>query len=249
MQNNQEEDQKVVINGIEYDPDEALNLIETGKATREAEERYNTKFDKVWPEYGRSQTELQESQKRLKDLETELEELKSKSQVVPSGNSDGNPSNPSYEGLTNEQKKAARSLGVVFQEDLEKNGYLTQDKFQELFQKAQSEYSQQQEEIRRVLDEADNLEKEINGSDGRPKFRKDLVMPYAAAYNLGDLKEAYQRMYKDDLDTWKSQQVASQKKPSLKTLGSSGAKAPSEPRVTRDNLNDFIKEALRTPEE
>ena len=44
---------KIVINGQEYDPTEAQELIDTGRKTREYEKQWNTKVDAVWPEYGK----------------------------------------------------------------------------------------------------------------------------------------------------------------------------------------------------
>lgn len=242
MENNQEES-KIVINGVEYDPEEAQNLIDYGKRTVEAEEKYNTKFDKVWPEYNRSQ-------ERLKQLETELEEARKQRTDTPAQNNDANQ-NTVQDGseLSESQKQAARRLGVVFREDLDKNGYLTKDTFQELFQQQQTAYQKEQENIRRVLKEADDLENNINGSDGRPKFRKDLVMAYASAYGIGDLTEAYEKMYSDDLKGWKEAQVEASKKPSLKTLRGGGSKTPPEIRVNRDNLRDLIHESITNPDE
>lgn len=240
MDNQDNDNQTISINGVDYSLDEAQNLIETGKATLEAEQKYNTKFDKVWPEYNRSQTELQKARAELEETRKRLE------QSQPARN-DGNSSMPTGDGLTAEQKEAARRLGVVFKDDL--NNVITEDKFNDLFEKAQSSYQAQQEGIRQVLNQAEKLENTINGSDGRPRFRKDIVMPYAASYGIGDLEEAYNRMYADDLESWKQAQVEASKKPSLRTLRSGGAKTPPEIKVTRDNLRDLLSEALSTSEE
>ncbi len=146
--------------------------------------------------------------------------------------------------MSQQQKENAKSLGVVFREDLDKIGYLTKDNFRELFNQEQTEYQKQQEGIKRVLGQAENLESEINGSDGRPKFRKDLVMAYAAAYQIGDLNEAYEKMYPEEINAWKTAQVEAAKRPSLKTLRGGGAKNPQEIKVTRDNASALMSEAL-----
>lgn len=244
MEDQNQDNQKILINGVEYNTDEALNLIETGKATKEAEQKYNTTFDKVWPEYGKSQT-------HLKELETELAEARKQLEATKQQPSDGNSSNhASSQGLTDEQKQQARNLGVVFAEDLEKNGYLTQDKFQELFQETLKKQKAEEEAVQQVYKQADKLEQEINGSDGRPRFRRDHVMAYAAGYGIGSLEEAYEKMYAEELAHWKEDQIEAQKRPSLKTLRQSGGnKQPQKIAINRNNLNDLIHEAINQPEE
>ena len=53
-------------------------------------------------------------------------------------------------------------------------------------------------------------------------------------------------MHEDALDSWKEQQLGKTKKPGLvtETSSSAGSKRPAEVKVTRDNLNQLVSEAL-----
>ena len=90
----------------------------------------------------------------------------------------------------------------------------------------------------------DKLEKEINGSDGRPRFNKRAVMAYASATQKGSLLDAYEEMFDSELKPWKDQQISAQRKSSLKTINSDGKKEPSNPKVTSDNFSKALSEAL-----
>lgn len=220
---------KVTINGQEYDASEVQELMDVGRQTRDLESQYNTKLDKVWPEYGRLNTEKGRLSTELEDARAKLAQFETKQ--------DAGVETPADE---REAREAARKLGITLNEDLEKSGYIKKDDLPKYFQ----EYSSQQEAINKVLAEGDRLEKEINGEDGRPAFNKKQVLAYANAYGFGDLNEAYTDMYKPQLDTWKANQVSAHKDPSLKTLDAGGKKEPRPVKVTDDNVKDLLKELL-----
>jgi hypothetical protein len=220
---------KVIINGQEFDETEAQDLIDAGKKTREMEQKWNTKLDSVWPEYGRSRETLKQMESELAEAKTELEKFQLKQK----------------EGSETPQdevkaKEAARKLGIVLNEDLGQAGYIKKDDLEKYL----SERDQNRQAAKAVLAEADKLATEINGSDGRPKFNKRAVMAYASTYGKTSLLEAYNEMHDEDLTPWKERQIALQKQKSLKTLGANGSKSPNEPKVNDSNFKDQLKEAL-----
>jgi hypothetical protein len=227
---------KITINGQEFDSNEAQELIDAGRKTRELETQYNTKLDKVWPEYGRSQQEL----KRLASIEKERDEAREQLKAFQTKKEEGIETPNDVKNA----QEAARKVGLVVSDDLEKAGYIRKDTLESYL----SERDQKQEEQRRateaVLKEADRHQSEINGSDGRPKFKKELVLAYASAYNKPNLMDAYNEMYKDELDAYKQEQIDREKAKGLKTLKGTGFKEPKQPRVTNSNFEDILREAL-----
>lgn len=220
----------VVINGQEYTPEEAQQLIDTGRKTREYEQKWNTPLDKVWPEYSRLSQERSSWQTEKQKLEAQIQEFQSKQQQGTETEDD-----------VTKAKEAARKLGLTLKEDLEKEGYIRKDDLPKYFQ----QFSAEQQAVQKVLDEATKLEKEIDGSDGRPKFNKRVVLAYAQAYGHEDLMKAYEDMHGDSLKTWKEAQVNASKKPGLKTLKpSGGAKEPRETKVDDNNFKSLLKEQL-----
>lgn len=221
--------QTISINGVDYDPTELQSFIDKGKQTLDLEKQWDTPVDKVWPEYGKTREQLSTISQERDTARRELEEFKSKQSAGTDTPTD-----------LREAQEAARKLGIVIKDDFEKEGYIKKDDLPKYFEN----FSKQQEEVRKVLDRANELEKEIDGNDGRPAFNKKVVLAYANAYNIPNLKEAYEDMNKSQLESWKSQQVDSKRSKGLKTLGTGGNKEPQESKVTDDNVSDRLQEAL-----
>ena len=101
--------EKVKIGDDEYDPDDLKGLVELGKLGREVEEKYNTKLDRVYPEFTKKSQSLKEKEEELAALREEMSSLRPKSE----------------EGeLPPEERKKI----------YEKEGILTQDQFDSLYQ-------------------------------------------------------------------------------------------------------------------
>lgn len=218
------------IAGTDYSLEEAQSLIGLGKKTQELETKYNTKLDRVWPEYGRVTQEYKTTQTELEKARGELSKFQEKRESGTESSDD-----------VSKAREAARKLGITFTEDLEKSGYIKKDDLPKYFE----DYSKQQKAVEGVLAEAERLSKEINGQDGRPKFKKNAVLAYAQAYGKADLNEAYEDMYKEELDEWKQTQIEKSKKSPFKTLnGGSGGKAPERVKITDNNFKEALQEKL-----
>ncbi len=219
----------ISINGVDYDPTEAQSLIDLGTKTRDLEKQWDTPVDQVWPKYGQTREQLNSISQERDAARAELQAFKAKEQAGVETPAD-----------VKSARDAARQLGLTLDEDLDKKGYIKKDDLPQLFQT----FAQQQEEVRKVLDTANNLEKTIDGTDGRPAFNKKVVLAYANAYNIPDLQAAYEDMNKPQLDAWKATQVNAQKSKGLKTLGTGGIKAPAETKITEDNFSSALHESL-----
>ncbi len=220
----------IVINDQEYSPEEAQELIDLGRKTREYEQKWNTSLDKVWPEYGRISQEHKATQEELAQARQQLESFQQKKDAGTETNAD-----------VNKAREAAKKLGIIFNEDLEKSGYIKKDDLPKYFQ----QFMQEQKYVDSILTTSEKLEGEIDGSDGRPPFNKKAVLAYMQAYNIEDPLKAYEDMYELQLKSWKDQQVQSKKNPSLKTIEQGGGKKEPKPvRVTDDNVGDLLKERL-----
>lgn len=216
---------KVVINGTEYDPQEASDLVGLGSKAREYEKQWNSPFDSLASAYGKSQTEN-------KELRTQLAQYEQKKDAGTDTPQD-----------LKAAQEAARKLGIVLNDDL--NGkYISVDKFDEMLNERLSQREQQQKEVQSILSKASELEKELDGSDGRPKFNKKVVLAYAAQYNIPDVRKAYEDMYSDELKGWQDTQVKQNKRPAIQTIKDTGrSKEPVRQKITDDNLVEALMEA------
>lgn len=221
--------QVITINGQDFDVNEASELLEVGRQTRELEQKYNTKLDRVWPDYGQKSQRLSQVEAELAQARQELESFKTKKEQGTETPAD-----------IKDAKEAARKLGIVLNEDLEKGEFIKKSDLENYL----NEREQQARTRQQVLDRAKQLETEIDGTDGRPKFRQKQVIAYAAQFKMS-LEDAYEDMYKDELEAWKKEQIEANKKKGLKTLTSGGgSKEPGRPKINRDNLGASISEAL-----
>ncbi len=219
----------ISINGVDYDPNEVQSFIDKGKQTIDLEKQWDTSVDKVWPEYGKTRESLKTIEAERDAARKELDEFRAKQAAGTDTKTD-----------LADAKAAARELGLTLNEDLEKSGYIKKEDLPKYLQ----EFNQEQEAVKKVLNRADELEKEIDGKDGRPAFNKKVVLAYANAYGKGDLMEAYEDMHKPQLDAWKTAQVEAKKTQGLKTLSQGGSKEPRSVRVTDDNAKDLLRESL-----
>lgn len=218
----------ISINGVEYDPTEAQSLIDKGRQTSELEKQWNTSVDKVWPEYGKLTETVKTTAAERDALQQKIAQYEAKENAGTDTPQDRRAA-----------QEAARQLGIPLNEDLEKTYIKKED-----LEKYLETRDQQAEARNEILAKAGDLEKEIDGSDGRPSFNKKAVLAYAGAYKSPTLEAAYEEMHKAQLDKWKSEQVNSQKSKGLKTLGAGGAKEAREIKVTDDNVDALLTESL-----
>ena len=218
----EEEIEKIKLGEDEYTQDELQRYVELGKIGVEAEEKYNTKLDKVWPEYSKKSNELKEAQEKLDELQGQIEQKVESGEKTP------------VEGIE-EAKEAAKRLGIV-----------TDDAFEEFMGKSFRKYYMQERSAERLLDEAKSLEKELDGKDGRPKFDTEEVLTFMSE-NPGfkDINKAYEAMHPEEMAEWRANKILEGKKKGIVTQEESPTnKRPEEVKVTRSNLKQLVSEIV-----
>jgi len=216
--------EKIAVGEAEYTQEELSEMVGLATSVREQEKKFNTTFDKVWPEYGKSQT-------RVKALERELEEARKPKAPEP----------PIDEARAMEEAvAAAKKLGIV-----------TKGDFEEYLGKSFRKFYVQETAARDLLREAESLAKTIDGKDGRPKFDVQDILQHMEETGIKNPERAYKDKFETELDAWKEAELAKAKKPGMvtQTETGAGAKAPKDVKVTRDNLQQLVKESLYGPEE
>ena len=207
----------------EYAPDQLQELVGLGKIGKEAEEKFNTSIDKVWPDYGRKSN-------RVKELEKELEGYKNKPE-------EPKPEMDITDKIAVEKaQKAARDIDLILKDDFEP---LMREQFRSMYQEERA--------AERLLESTSKLEKEIDGSDGRPAFNSEEILTYMRDEGFRDPLKAYEDKYRPQTDEWRANQILQAKKPGLKTNDAPtgvGGKQPKPVKVTHDNLSQLMREAL-----
>lgn len=215
----------IKVGDTEYTPEELEGLIADGKFKRDIEEKQNTKIDRVLPEY----TKLtQEKSSWEKDKEDYLKLKYEKEQA-------SKPQPEFDEATIAKAQEEARKLGLFTKNEVEQ--YVSEN-----FPKFYS----QQRAADKLIDSMEGLEKEIDGSDGRPKFVLNEVLEHIRETGIKDPLKAYKDKYETELDTWKEKKLSGSKRDGIysESSSSAGGKQPVEVRPTRANLGKLVREAL-----
>lgn len=211
--------EKVRVGEKEYDQSELSSLVGLGEMTREIETKWNTKIDRIWPEYTKTT-------QKVKDLQRENEELKKPQVQVPQ---------EFDENTAKTARDQAKKLGLVTNEDLPQT-----------IEPAFKQFYQRERAAEKLLDEASALEEEFSGADGRPKFDKEAVFNHMIQEGYKSPRKAYKDLYEDQLKAWEETQLNKAKGAPFYTTKTSsvGNKQPVEVRPNKDNLGELMREAL-----
>jgi len=215
---NVENIEKIKLGEKEYTPDELQEMVGIAEQTREIESKYNTKMDKVYPAFTKTSQEKAELERRIREMEEKAK--------IPS-NLD--------ENQVKEAREAAKKIGLV-----------TKDDFAQYMQEHFRPQYQQERQAERLLDECRDLEKEMDGSNGQPKFKTEEVLRWMADNGGKSPKQAYKMIYEKEIDEYKQKELGKAKKSGMvtETETNAGGKEPSRVPVTRDNIEQLMKEAL-----
>ena len=219
--------EKVIINGVEYDPSDAQQLVELGAKTRDFEKQYNTDISKVMPDYTRATQEAASEKREREALAAKVKSYEEKAKQAET---------------PEEQTKALNALRAIggLDRDTAKKEFVSRDELDTYF----ATKNKEQEDSKTIIDTGKRLQTEITGEDGRAPYNAKAVLAYANSYGFFDgrrsyeqsLKDAYDEMAGSQNDKWKQDKIESAKKPGLQTLKSGGIKTPEERKI--DNLDD-----------
>jgi hypothetical protein len=215
---NEEVIEKIKVGEKEYTQDELSELVGMGEKTREIESTLNTKIDRVYPEFTKSS-------QRNKELEAKIKEMEEAKNAPQDLNEDS----------IKQAREAAKKIGIV-----------TKDDFATFMQEHFRNAYQQERQAERLLDDCKSLEKEFDGTNGQPKFKTQDVLQWMADNGGKSPKQAYKMMYEKEIDTYKQTVLAKAKPAGMMTEdgGNAGGKEPSKVPVTRDNIDQLMREAL-----
>lgn len=212
-----QEVEKIKVGEKEYTQDELNTLVGLGEIAQDVETRYNTKIDRVYPEFTKSQ-------QKLKGYESELEELRKLKE--------SNQNKPQAQ-WTDEQKALVKQQ----LQDVLGGEVVTNKQLEEWYSSRRSG--------ERLLEESQELEGEIDGLDGRPKFKTEEILQHMQETGIRNPMKAYKDKYEPELDKWREGELLKAKPNGMVTqMGSNSGKQPVPVKVTKENLEKLMSEAL-----
>lgn len=206
--------EEITLNGKTYTQDELSQLVGLGELGREVETKYNTKLDRVYPEYTKSTQAIKDYEAKMAEMEKELLSFKEKAGTELS-----------QEELRAKAIAEAEGLGLVHSGNVKK-------------------FIAEYIEGSKLLDNVSNIAK--SAEEKGIKTTPEDILRHMDAEGFRNPEKAFNDLYADKLKAWEAEQVSKLKTPGLVTQNSSsaGSKLPSDVKVTRDNLDQLVAEAL-----
>jgi hypothetical protein len=212
----EQEPEKIKLGEKEYSQDELSKLVGLGEVASELETKWNTKIDRLYPEFTKKSQQLSEYEAKVKGFEeSKQKEIETKPQ----------------EQLSPEEQSQ------LIKQELKKYGVVTTEDFNKLT----ADFMAGKE----ILSDIDSLLEEAK-SDGKPVTTQQELLNYMSENGVRNPNAAYKLMFESELDAWKEKQLGKIKQPSIESEGSSaaGGKEPTPVKVTRENLGQLLSDAL-----
>lgn len=208
--------EKIKVGEAEYSQEELDKLIGLGKLGQELEEKWNTKLDRVVPEYTKATQRI----KDLEDYKSTVEKLTPKEE----------------EKITDQEQ-----VLVEARKQLESLGYLPADKVE----KRAREIANEVFSGYKLVEKVDSvISKQVE--QGYPQVDRESLLAFMNEKNLVDPELAYKVKFESEIDAVKEKKLASIKPTGFVTEKGSnaGGKQPQPVRVTKANLGEIIESYL-----
>lgn len=201
-----------------YTTEELQDLVGLGEQARELESKWNTKVDRLMPEFTKSRQEIAELRKQVEDRTAqEVQQKESQGQVL------------SPEEVKAEAVRQLRDLMVAPELQQTIKGMVAEDR-----QAAQ------------LVNDTEFVIEDY-ADQGLPKTTVEDLLQHMADTGIKNPDKAYKDMFEEEYAEWKAGQINSLKQPGLTTIEGStagGKNPPTEP-ITKENLGRLVAEALR----
>ena len=208
--------EKIKLGEKEYSQEELTSLVGLGESARSLETQWNTKIEKLMPEFTKKT-------QRLAEIEPEWEQFKKAKEEADNKPQPGAP--------TPEEKEQARKALV----DLMGGEVIRKDEFDQFYA--------QRRAAERLLDDIDVV---IGGAKelGKPETNKEDLLKYMSESGVRNPEQAYKLMFEDQLEKWKADQLTKAKPSGMFTQPASaaGSKQPEPVKITKDNLESMLRE-------
>lgn len=212
--------QTIKVGEKEYSPEELNKLVGLGEIAREVETKYNTKIDRVYPEYTKTTQKVKEYEQKLAELEQRQQQVQTQA-VTP-------------QELTPEQAQLAR-------QQLKALGFISQD---ELPRVVNQTYAQAKA-VDQLISDADSVLKDMS-SKGYPQASMEDLLKFMDEGGYKNPRVAYREMFDEKISEIEQEKLNSIKRtPQYTNLQSNaGSKSPVPQKITKQNLKSAVAAVL-----
>ena len=209
---------EIEIGGKKYTQEELQGIIGFKTQVEELETKFNTKLDRLMPEFTKKT-------QRLAEIEPEWEQLKK------AKDEEANKPRPST--LTPEEKEQAKKALI----DILGDDVVKRQDFDAFYAQRRS--------AEKLVEDIDTLIVK-NKEDGKPFTNREDLLKHMSETGIRNPERAYKDMFDEQLDKWKEDQLKKVKPSGMFTQSNSdaGNKQPNPLKVTKDNLASMIAEVV-----
>jgi hypothetical protein len=209
---------EIEIGGKKYTQEELQGIIGFKTQVEELETKFNTKLDRLMPEFTKKT-------QRLAEIEPEWEQLKK------AKDEEANKPRPST--LTPEEKEQAKKALI----DILGDDVVKRQDFDAFYAQRRS--------AEKLVEDIDTLIVK-NKEDGKPSTNREDLLKHMSETGIRNPERAYKDMFDEQLDKWKEDQLKKVKPSGMFTQSNSdaGNKQPNPLKVTKDNLASMIAEVV-----
>ena len=201
----------------EYSQSDLSRLVGLGEKADELESKWDTRIDRLMPEYTKTTQELKAEREAKIGLEKKIAEYEAQNRPQEQ---------IGREEAVRQAKEEAKALGLVTTDDLD-NYYQQRRAGEQLHQ-----------ETLTVIEEAK--------AKGHPEVDEVKLLQYMADNGIKNPRFAYKEMFEAEIDAWKEKQLKELKPSGFQSQAAStaGGKEPEEIVVTSQNLKQLLKETF-----
>ena len=212
--------EKIKVGEEEYTPEQLDRLVKLGKIGVEAEEKWNTPIEKVYPEFTKKSQELKEiKEKSTQDADAEIKRRQAAGETLDA------------DAQAKVIREELSKHNVVFKDDLEKT-------ITDLYARNRA--------AERLTETSEDVALEASKTYGINTTSKE-ILEHMVETGIRDPEKAFKDKFEKQLDTWKEKELGKKKGTEFVTeeASTAGGKKPPEVKITRDNLQEHLKEALK----
>jgi hypothetical protein len=217
-----QEESKIKLGDREFTQDELSGLVGLGEKAKELEDKWNTKIDRLYPEYTKKTQQVSELESQFKALEEEKKRIEDERL---------------QEKANSEDKLSPEDQQRLIKQELSKYGVITKDEV--------NNYIANFMAGKELLSDIDNIIEDAR-DDGKPRVSREELLGYMEDNGIKNPTSAYKLMFEQELRDWEIKQIGKLKRPGLETEQSStaGGKTPAPVKVTKQNIQELLAAAL-----
>lgn len=236
-------EEKIKVGEKEYSQAELQRIVGLGEIGLEAEQKFKTRIDRVWPNYQQVINEKRELSEKLTKLEQDRETAKKELERLTNSQSQTaqqiqqQPANNQFQ----QQQYTAEQIREAALKQAEELGIGPKAQY-ELAKRAAMEVMQGQQLISDVSSVIDNMT-----AEGLPSVTVEDILNHMQTEGFRNPEKAYKDMFEKEYMQHQIEKTAQLKRGGIASTQQSiaGAKQPPTVKVTKDNLDQLVAEALR----